>query len=387
MKFYLSKDVCLKWLEVPYVYHIKKDELYELDQKAFEFLKTGYNGIESEENDFTDYCIKEGILTSERTIIKRPPLVKSPEPSLRYLELQLTTACNLRCRHCYIVEGSVELSLERIKIVLREFEELQGLRVLLSGGEPLIHSRFRELNNILPGFSFRKVLLTNGLLINSSLLKELNVEELQISIDGLEKGHDLLRGKGTFKSTIKAVELSIKEGFDVSISTMIHRYNLDEFDEMERLFKTLGVKEWNVDVPCVTGRLKENPELQLNPKEAGRFLRYGFGGGLHDSIEGFGCGLHLMAVMADGRIAKCTFYGERPIGKIEDGLRECWKRIKPVKMKELKCDCRYIDACRGGCRYRALMEGDEYGKDPFRCELYKEGIRPQKHKRSDRIYF
>jgi radical SAM protein with 4Fe4S-binding SPASM domain len=373
MKFYLSKDACLKWLERPSVYHIKKDELYELDQKAFEFLEASYNGIESEENDFTDYCVKEGILTTERTIIKRPPLVKSPEPSLRYLELQITTACNLRCSHCYIAESPVELSIERIKTVLQEFEEIQGIRLLLSGGEPLLHSRFRELNNILPEFYFRKVLFTNGLLINSHILKDLNVEELQISIDGLEKGHDLLRGKGTFKRAIKAVELSIKEGFDVSIATMIHRYNLDEFEEMERLFKALGVKEWNVDVPCVTGRLKENPEFQLSPQEAGRFLRYGFGGGLHSSIEGFGCGLHLMAVMADGRIAKCTFYGERPVGKIEDGLRECWKRIKPVKMKELKCDCRYIDACRGGCRYRALMEGDEYGKDPFRCEMYKDG--------------
>lgn len=374
MKFYLARDVCLKWLERPSVYHIKRDELYELDIKAFEFLSTCQDGCETDDKEFLDYCIEEGILSSLKDILKRPPVIKSPEPSLRYLELQITERCNLRCRHCYIKENRpVELALRDIKRVLREFEELQGLRVLISGGEPLLHSEFERLNDILPDFFLRKVLFTNGILLNREILKRLNVDEIQISIDGLERGHEALRGKGTFKKAMNSLELAIKEGFDVSVATMVHRDNLDEFDGMERLFKDLGIKEWNVDVPCATGRLKEHPGFQLKPEEAGRFLRYGFGGGMHASLEGFACGLHLMAVMADGSIAKCTFYGENPVGTINDGLRKCWGRIRPVRLEELKCDCEYIDSCRGGCRYRAKLLGDEYGKDLYRCEMYKEG--------------
>ncbi len=374
MKYYLSRDVCLKNLEMPSLYHIKKDELYELDERAFEFLKEAQEGCETDEKDFLEYCIEEGILTEEEVIIKRPSLTKSPQPSLRYLELQLTTACNLRCRHCYI-DGSKErlLPFETVKRVLKEFEELQGLRLLLSGGEPLLHPDFEKINDILPEFFLRKVLFTNGLLINEDLLKRLNVEEIQISIDGLEKGHDALRGKGTFKRALRGLEIAIKNGFDVSVATMVHRENMDEFDGMEDLFKSLGVKEWNVDIPCVTGRMKNHPELELTPEEAGRFLRYGYGGGMHSSIEGYACGLHLMAVMADGSTAKCTFYGETPSGRIEEGLLTCWKRIRPVRLEELKCDCNYINLCRGGCRYRAGLLGDEYGKDYYRCEMYKEG--------------
>ncbi|MFH1704259.1 MAG: radical SAM protein [Nitrospirota bacterium] len=371
MKYFLSSDASLKWLETPCVYHIKNDELYELDMSSFEFLKAcSESGCGSQDKDFIDYSLKEGILTVDRVSAERPPLIKSPEPSLRYLELQITNKCNLRCRHCYIGNGSTdELSVKQIKETLKEFEQMQGLRVLITGGEPLLHSKFEEVNEMLPQFSVRKVLFTNGLLLKERI-KKLNVEEIQVSIDGLEHAHDSLRGKGTFKAAMKAVNLSLDYGFHVSIATMVHPGNLDDFEEMERLFKDMGIREWTVDVPCITGRLKENREFQIRPEEGGRYLRYGYGGGLHTSASGFACGLHLMAVMADGKVAKCTFYSDNPAGRVEEGLRTCWQRIKPIRLDELECDCEYIESCRGGCRYRAQLFGNSLGKDLDRCALY-----------------
>ncbi len=103
MKYFLSHGAALKWLETPCVYHIRNDELYELDMDSFEFLKKcSESGCSLQDKDFIDYCLKEGILTADMVYAKRPPLIKSPEPSLRYLELQITNKCNLRCRHCYI---------------------------------------------------------------------------------------------------------------------------------------------------------------------------------------------------------------------------------------------------------------------------------------------
>jgi radical SAM protein with 4Fe4S-binding SPASM domain len=74
--------------------------------------------------------------------------------------------------------------------------------------------------------------------------------------------------------------------------------------------------------------------------------------------------------MADGRVSKCTFYSQSPIGRIEDGLRECWQKIKPIKLDKLKCDCKHIESCRGGCRYRARLLGDPFGKDLYKCNFY-----------------
>jgi len=393
MNYFFTKQSVLKWLETPYVYNIKEDELYELDNEAFKFLKKfqnnppsppfskgGMGGFSKNENKFTDYCIKEGILITEKNLLKRPPVIKSPKPSLRYLELQITDRCNLGCRHCYINPppppftkggmGGFELSLSRIKKVLSEFAEMQGLRVLITGGEPLIHSRFEEINEMLPRSFIRKILFTNGLLLSKKILTNLNVDEIQISIDGLENAHDSLRGKGTFKKTIGAVKNAINSGFEVSISTMVHPLNLRDFDEMEALFKGLGIKDWTVDVPCISGRLEKHAEFQVTPEEGGKCLGYGFGDGLHSGDSGFACGLHLMSVMADGKTAKCTFYADRDAGNIKDGLRECWQKIKPIKLSKLKCDCKHIETCRGGCRYRAELLGDPMGNDIYRCSLY-----------------
>jgi radical SAM protein with 4Fe4S-binding SPASM domain len=373
MRYHLSPYACLKWLETRSVYHLKTDELYELDEQSFYFLELCSSGEGCSDDDaaFIDYCKEEGILVPFPAAVQRPPLNKSPEPSLRYLELQITDRCNLRCRHCYIgYTAPHELTVDQIRNVLREFEEMQGLRVLITGGEPLLHGDFPAINRMLPEFMLRKVLFSNGLQITATLLDELQVEEIQISIDGLEPAHDSLRGKGSFRKAMDALALCIKRGFAVSVATMIHAGNLADFEIMDTMFREMGVRDWTVDVPCVSGRLEDNQEFRISPAEGGRYLAYGFGAGIHGSGDGFGCGLHLMSVLADGRIAKCTFYADNYVGTINDGLRECWKRIVPVRLADLACDCAYLETCRGGCRYRAKLLGSATGKDLYRCSLY-----------------
>jgi radical SAM protein with 4Fe4S-binding SPASM domain len=174
----------------------------------------------------------------------------------------------------------------------------------------------------------------------------------------MEHGHDTLRGKGTFRKVIKSVEMALGFGMPASVATMVHRENQTEFDEMKRLFQGLGIREWTVDVPCPEGSFKDNDMLQVSPAIGSKFLDYGFGGGLHGGGEGFGCGLHLAAVLAGGEICKCAFYSHSPAGTIGKGLSDAWTRIKPVNLQDLECArllCGVIDECRGGCRYRASM--------------------------------
>jgi radical SAM protein with 4Fe4S-binding SPASM domain len=375
MKLFLASHCHLKRLEKPCVYDIRSDELYELDEEAFEFLLdcASHNGCEADpaENEFVDYCLSEGLLVSDDPGTRRPPLEDPPVPSLRYLELQITRRCNLRCRHCYIgPQEDVELAPEEVSKVLEEFEKLQGLRVIITGGEPLLHRDFGAINGFLPEYSLRKILITNGTLLTDEVLKRLNLEEIQISVDGLQEAHDALRGQGTFSRSIDAVERAIGAGFDVSVSTMVHPGNLDDFERLGETFRRMGVKDWTVDIPCPEGNLKDNPAFALSPEEAGRFLGYGWGEGLHGGGQGHACGLHLMSVMADGRCARCAFYSENPAGGISDGLAECWRRIRPTRLDELKCDCDVVDSCRGGCRYRAELLGDPYGKDLYRCVFF-----------------
>jgi radical SAM protein with 4Fe4S-binding SPASM domain len=373
MGFHLTRQAVLKWLETPSVYQTARDELHELDDESFRFLSScaADEGCDTRDSAFIDYCLDEGLLTRERVSIRRPPLRPSPDPSLRYLELQITSRCNLRCRHCYIGDGAPrELTALQVRSVLKEFEEMQGLRVLLTGGEPLLHSRFDEINEMLPDLLLRKVLFTNGVLLRKDVLNRLKVHEIQVSIDGMRAGHDAMRGTGSWDAAMEAVRRALDAGFEVSVATMVHPGNLDDFDAMEEQFRALGVREWSVDVPCAAGRLRDNSTFTVSPEVGGRYLGYGYGGGMHAVGKGYACGLHLMAVLPDGTAAKCTFYGDRSVGAVSEGLRACWGRIRPVRLEQLDCKCQYLEACRGGCRFRAELLDRPQGRDLYRCSLY-----------------
>ena len=376
--FRIAPHCFLKRLEEPCLYDIENDELYELGEEAYQFLLKCSQGepvnLRKEDEAFVQYCLSENLIAPSETPMKRDGVPHpSPIPSLRYLELQITDRCNLRCRHCYIGDGlHQELSLGKIFRVLKEFEEIQGLRLLLSGGEPLLHPDFWKINQILREYPFRSILLSNGTLITKETAKRLHVQEVQVSLDGMKEGHESIRGKGTFEKALEAIDYLQEANIRVSVATMIHRRNLKEFDGLASLIQSKNIGEWNVDIPCISGRMEENKEFWVSPSEAGPFLQYGYGGGLHSSEKNATCGAHLCAILSNEHIAKCGLFSQDPVGSIDEGLRACWDRIPRIQLKDLTCNCSEIEECRGGCRFRAKLQGGIYQPDLFQC--YARGV-------------
>jgi len=374
----LGPDCALKHLERPYLYDIRRDELYELDKKGFDFLKKcDGTHLLSElpvDKDFLETCLKEKLLvigprTNHRHFNLN--LRASPVPSLRYLELQLTTRCNLRCKHCYLGElKKADLPLSQVLSVLAEFEQIQGIRVLFSGGEPLLYPDLAALNEALPRYALRKVLLTNGTLIAEKNHPDwCHFDEIQFSVDGLKEGHESLRGTGTFDQAVHGIEIAREKGVPISVATMVHRHNLNEFDAMAKWIEELGVVEWNIDVPCAAGRLLKNPDFLVTPEQGASFLKYATGGSYHSTDEPFACGYHLCTITAEGDVLKCGFFKETPLGALKEGLEVCWERIRPIPLSQLECaSCPHLSDCKGGCRFRAA---NPLGKDPVMCALYR----------------
>lgn len=376
--YYLKENLFIKLIEFPALYNVKTDELYCVDQRALEFLKkvesNTFNNEDKETfSDLIKFCLEEGIITDKPVNRLHPKIKQSPLPSLRYLELQITKRCNLRCKHCFVGERmDVDLPIDKITKILKDFEELQGLRLLITGGEPLLHPQFDKINNLLPKLAFRKILFTNGLILTEDWLNKLKVQEIQISLDGIKEGHESLRGKNTFDRTLSAIKRAITKGFDVSVATVIHKKNLHEFDELEEVIKNLGVREWTVDALTLSGNLKFNQDFWVEPEVAGKIMgKYGFTKEEHPKAEGYGCGTHLLAVLATGESAFCSFFEETPLGTIDEGLKNLWKKKKFILLKELECSqikCPFINECFGGCRYRALtLSGKQNSKDLFKC--------------------
>ncbi len=369
----LSGGSSLRKIEFFCIYNRKTDELYELNEEGFYFLLNldGTKSLKdlSYDKEFLDFLLKEGVIEiSKKPTYRKPILRASPVPSLRYLEVQITGRCNLSCKHCYIEERLGDMDLSLFTKIVDEFEEMGGLRLMVSGGEPTIHRNFEKIADILSSerYTFRRVLLTNGIIYRGFIKK--GFDEVQVSIDGLEKGNDMIRGKGSFRKAMDSILKYLDDGLDVSVATMLHRGNVSEIEEMGRMLRKIGIREWGIDVPCISGKLKENTSLLLEPHEAAPYISYSFGGSYHGESEGMVCGYHLLTIFPDGIASKCGFYRNRPIGDLKrESLAEVWRRKKDISIHETDCHgCEYLDECGGGCRFRA---GD-YGKDPYMCAYY-----------------
>lgn len=376
----LAPEVSLKRLEEPCLYHCVQDELYELDESALTFLARCDGTRRGEEltNDapFVTYCLDEGLveaLPSPAPLPRAPAISGGPTPSLRYLELQLTHRCNLHCHHCYLgPPRPEELSLDDALAITREFASLGGLRLLISGGEPLLYPPLREFIEETRGLQLRRVLLSNGTLLTPATLRWLQVEELQISLDGWRRGHDRLRGEGSFDRTLLGLEAAREAGLPLSLATMVHQENLCEFDRLERFAEEIGARQWGIDLLCPAGNLLDHPQLLVPVEEGVPLLRRAYGGGYHGASDGFACGRHLLTVLPGGEAVKCGFYADAPLGDARAGLLSCWQKLQHLPLTTLACrSCPVLADCAGGCRFRA---GSPLAPDPVMCALH--GVAP-----------
>jgi radical SAM protein with 4Fe4S-binding SPASM domain len=370
----LNSKAAIKILEKPYIYHTGKDELYEIDNKAKEFFIrcNGTSKFEelTSDSSFVEYCLEEELLE----LLPSPDYVgvsanQPVYPSLRYLELQLLHRCNMKCRHCYLGpprKNEIELT-EAVKIT-HEFSEMGGLRLMISGGEPLLYKDLKLFISQTAGLGLRRVLFSNGTLINKDNIGWLGVDEIQFSLDGWEKGHDMLRGKGAFERTMKGIQTATEAGIPVSFATMIHSGNLDEFGQMRKFMERVDAVEWGIDMPVMTGFFLDHKDLLVPYDKAVPLMEYSFGGGYHGSSDGYACGRHLITVIPSGHAVKCGFYMDKILGDARAGLKDAWLKLEHIPVSRLECkNCPSVEECAGGCRYRA---SHPFAADPFMCALY-----------------
>lgn len=383
-KYPVLKDrISIRNFEVPILYNTETDELYELDEEAyvllkeidgrrnFDFYLKKYGELEGF-GGFFNYLIEEGLLYfSDKPVKRELREYDSLEPSLRHMLIHITFQCNLNCKHCYLEKNESFMSMETFRMLIDEFDRIGGLKIMISGGEPFLHPELKHMIDLMKDYDFRKVLITNGTMLSEENCN-VDVDEVQISIDGIV-GHDRLRGK-TFEKVVEALELLKASGIDVSVATMINKFNLDEFEEMRTIFMNLGLKSWMVDYPSPEGNLKENEELLVDFELAGALMRnYGFIDSGHRSHGDFACGAHMCASDPGGNISRCGFF--KAVGNIRDGIEVCWEKLKSYlwKIEDLKdCKgCEHLETCKGGCRFRAkCFTNSIFGKDPVMCSLF-----------------
>ncbi|MDO5556820.1 MAG: radical SAM protein [Clostridia bacterium] len=192
-----------------------------------------------------------GIMVPE---IKFTPISKN-EGEIKYFAfadiafLEITRECNLRCRHCLNNSGeemSKHMSTNDIKNLISKLAVAGIQEIRFTGGEPLIIKGIFELIKYATDLGIYTSIGTNGTLITENValkLKQSGLKKVVISLDGTEKSHDYIRGKGNYLKTCKAMEYIRQYGIELKINSVIMR---DNMDDVISLAKEMHIKKYNM---------------------------------------------------------------------------------------------------------------------------------------------
>lgn len=152
----------------------------------------------------------------------------------KMLNIYITNACNLKCKHCFMLSGKKlenELTLEDWMKVLTSFKENGGEFVTFSGGEPLMFKNFPQIISHAHDLGLKSTVLSNGLLWSGKLIHDLAlfIDEIQFSLDGVdEETNSMVRGSGHFEKVVDTIVKFANAGVKTSVATTFTYDNLNE---------------------------------------------------------------------------------------------------------------------------------------------------------------
>jgi len=166
--------------------------------------------------------------------------------SMPILILNVHENCNCKCGMCDIWKrppGS-ELQLAKVSEYLDSIRKLGVRWVVLTGGEPLLHSHFRDLCLLLKQCDVRLTLLSTGLLLKkkAETLAEL-VDEIIVSLDGPEAVHNQIRGVpqafALLREGIAAIR-ALRPDMPIQARSTIQRANFLHLRQTVRTAREIG---------------------------------------------------------------------------------------------------------------------------------------------------
>jgi radical SAM protein with 4Fe4S-binding SPASM domain len=326
-----------------------------------------------------------------------------------------TRACNLNCVYCNVEakhepapdELTTKEAIYLVDLIYDFGSEWFGLK----GGEPLMRKDVFEIIGHARSIGLNVCLLTNGYFVDGEILNNLVKYEVytSVSIDGPENVNDALRGEGSYKAALSAIQKLSKAGVLNGLSMAVTSINYKEADHIVELAEEYGARfVWfNHLLPC--GKARGKTQLEPTPQQYEWFLNH-----IYDLMhktykKKFDFHIHCpffarifkernpsrfwewfnneftgkciyflfggyLSVLENGDVIPCFYSEGLKIGNIkEKTLKEMWeelqasdfyKRLKNPDNLKGKCGiCEYRHIC-GGCRTRAFAHtGDWFESD------------------------
>jgi len=333
---------------------------------------------------------------------------------------ELTKRCNGSCTDCFMDSNAKkwskdEVSFAEIENIARQFSDLGGYSVRLTGGEPTLREDFFDIVDLFNENAMDVGLNTNGMFDKRKLeqIVSRGIKDIRISLDGPEEVNDKIRWSGNYRGAIRTIErlaeynqtssnptkptinvvlmkstnpyiehmteLAQSYNFKISFGLMrlTGRAKTDEMLSPEEVVQAAyRVQKIRDKLGLVKGTVRINYDLFCEGAQDGKgrpisgYLPYPF-----DNSK---CALGSSGLNLDAfaRLSSCgylinadEFVGEDIRGK---DLLDVWHNSPLLKkMRNLTrkgcTDCNhYKIKCNGGCPAMAYFQtGDINGEDPY----------------------
>lgn len=326
------------------------------------------------------------------------------------IKIEVTPSCNLSCYFCFnkntyakSERQTKQLSTKKWMQVIDEIAEIGIPNIRFTGGEPLIRDDIFDLLFYAKSKGLCVKLNTNGVLIDGHVAKTLKrcVDDVLLPLHANNaKTEKKITGSNSFDKKIDAIKSLVNSKVNTRCNTVITKGSISNLDEFVELIVKLQVNDWFLALPVPnknTKNLIDNDDVKelvekilfYHSKNIPIRIEQGISFCSYDprkvsqvAVGAGGCGPYsILAIDPMGKIKPCYSIDKKLGEATKDSIMKCWEHEFCEKMRSFDPEvfpktcikCRYLQACKGGCRFAAkLVNGSFNAMDPLaRPEIYK----------------
>lgn len=397
-----------------YLYNTLSGELIKVDEKTLDYITGIQKNNRAEDYVYFQALFDKGFIVNAqldeyaRVMALKNELLYSSQSSRVSYVIALTTECNYRCIYCYeegcnIGRMAYKTANSVVRFIMQEAQKnniLKTINITWFGGEPLLAAECialigEQINKYCSkrNINFTTNIITNGYFLTPErllMLKKYNLQNIQITVDGLREDYNRYKKPNDSKAYDKVVD-NIKHASKTTKVTIRLNCSNDNYGSIKEFCKYIVSLTPNINMENIIfsiSKINMGPEKEISNEMFSHikldFISFLAEMKLDKQLKAYlpnssviPCGLMKrtnFVIDNNGFLYKCEHFIGRPeysVGSVSEGLLypKFQRAFEETPFMEQCRSCAVFPVCRGGCSQKRYA-----GTSSVSCKQKKEEV-------------